>query len=356
MTQDNDAAPMDPPIDPGSDEALSAYLAGELDEQGDTAFAARLAAEPMLAAQLDALAGALMSLADIDLPEGFDERLGERLAAEAAAGDLAARRRRTAQRWGGIATAAAAVAVLAIAGGRILTPAGDDSAREVALKDGAESLSMEAGVAAGSAQDLSTTSGAERSMMAPADPDGSGGVDEFAAAPEGGGEAAGTTGPSRDGSSSDGGGSGADSPSMAAAPAEERQADSASGPVIADEQAAFTTDDELRAYYQGRPEAERLRGMARDEAAETAARHAEQVRAAGPFTSGVRPDACLDEVLQMNQGPRIVARAEWIQWQDGGSLAYVLAVAGPESTAIDAFELWVVQPDGCGLRRHLSWR
>lgn len=358
MTQPTDPAAGMDPVDPGSDEALSAYLAGELDEEAATAFEARLAADPALAKQLDALAGALVALGggdDMEPPQGFDERLGVRLEAEGAAADLDARRRAASRRWGAIATAAAAVAVLGIAGGRLLAPAGDDAGHEVALKeesaDHAESLTAQDEFAADS-HGTTMESGANMEVLA--DPD-AGGTDDTAPAPMSGeGEEHGYGGTA--GGSGSGGGSSADSPSMAAAPAQERMADGADGPVIADEHAAFSTDDELRAYYQGRPEAERLRGMARDEAVERAARHADQVRAAGPFASGVRPDTCLDEVLQMDQGPRIVARAEWIQWQGGGSLAYVLAVAGPESTAIDAFELWVVQPDGCGLRRHLSWR
>jgi hypothetical protein len=362
MTQPVDpTAPMDPPVDPGSDEALSAYLAGELDEQAAAAFEARLAADPALTARLDALAGALVTLAgadDVEPPQGFGERLGARLEAEGAAADLDARRRAASRRWSAVATAAAAVAVLAIAGGRLLAPAGDDAVHEVALKEEsagqAESMTAQDEFAADSAQDLSLESGAEMGSLADADADG---TDGFAPAPmSGGGEGHGYGG-AGDSAGGSGGGSGADSPAAASAPvSEERMAAEAGGPVIADEQASFSTDDELRAYYQGRPEAEQLRGMAREEAVETAARHADQVRAAAPFSSGVRPDACLDEVLQMDQGPRIVARAEWIRWQDGGSVAYVLAVAGPQSTAIDAFELWVVQPDGCSLRRHLSWR
>jgi hypothetical protein len=362
MTQPVDpTAPMDP-LDPGSDEALSAYLAGELDERAAAAVAARLAADPALARRLDTLAAALVALGgvdDIEPPAGYADRLRARFDAEGAAADLDARRRAASRRWSAVATAAAAAAVLAIAGGRLLVPAGDD-AQEVALKDdGAESLDAQDEFAAGSAPEISQEFSPEisqelsmesdASMGAPADSDG----EESAPAPmSGGGQAYG--GSAADSATSGGGG---DSPSTAAAPAHERRAsDGAGGPVVADEGAAFETDDELRSYYQGRPEAERLRGTARDEAVELAARHADQVRASGPFDSGVRPDACLDEVLEADQGPRIVARAEWAQWQGGGSLVYLLAVAGPQSAQIDAYELWVVQPDGCAVRRHLSWR
>lgn len=321
----------------GSDEALSAYLLGELDDAATAAFERRLAADPTLGARLDALAGALTALAGVDQvaePEGFADRLEARLEAERAVTDLDARRARR-QRWSAMLTAAAGVVVMAVAGVQVLGGAGDmgesagmDESTDMEMAQ--ESALRDSGAAAGSA-------GAEMYSADYADVDAEAPVLE-ATAQDGGDE----------GTSASGGGMPARSDRAPAG------SDARSEPVILDEGATMDTDDEARARYMGLPEAEQLRGMARDEVAETAARHADLVRQAGPFASGVRPDACLDEVRGGPEG-RVVARVELVRWQGGETLAYLLGTTGPGSAQLDRYELWLVGPEGCDTRRLLTW-
>lgn len=102
------------------DERLSAYLAGELPDDEVIAFEEQLAADPDAAARLDTLATALVALGAVDdakPPEGFDERLRERIAAESTVGDLSqhrAQRARRSNRWMAISAAAAVVVLGAV--------------------------------------------------------------------------------------------------------------------------------------------------------------------------------------------------------------------------------------------------
>ena len=325
---------------PGSDEALSAYLLGELDGPEAEAFERRLSAEPALRAGLDALAGALVALGGVDdvaEPEGFAARLDARLDAERAVPDLNARRRR--QRWSAVLTAAAGVVVMAVAGVQVLGGANDMGAggeMEMAQQDSAdEAMEESAGqsVQDSDGADMRLEAGAESAPFssAPA-PLPAQEAQEYSA--EGGGSANAPEETADDG--------------FAPAPA------SAGGPVILDEGAELSTDDELRARFVGAPEAEQLRGMRRDEATETAVRHEGMVREAGPFASGVRPDTCLDEVRGGPDG-RVVARVELLRWQGGESLAYVIGLPGPGSAHVDRWELWLMAPQGCDTRRFLTW-
>lgn len=339
---------------PGSDEALSAYLLGELDADASAAFEARLAGEPGLAARLDALAEALVELAGVDdvaEPDGFAERLQARLDAEALAPDLSARRRRT--RWNAVMTAAAGVAVLAVAGLQVLGGA-EDRGEQIAMDAGEESTGGSAGLADQAQIEMETSQ------------DYAGGADGFGTAaapppPEQHRQLEATSGNAErapaDESTRTGGAGGASGGGTADAEGGQAPAPMAAsaGPVIVDEGAELDSDEQLRARYMGMPEAERLRGMRRDEASETAVRHAEQIRAAEPFpSSGVRPDACLDEV---RGGPdaRVTARVERVRWQGGEALVYLLGLPAPGSGQVDRYELWVVSPQGCDTRRFLTW-
>lgn len=330
MSESRDPAfPTEPP--PGSDEALSAYLLGELDEAATADFERRLAADPALGARLDALAGALIALAgvnDVAEPEGFADRLRARLEGEGAAGDLDARRERR-RRWSAVLTAAAGVVVMAVAGVQVLGGADDMGKRDDMEVAQEESALRDSSGAAGSA-------GAEMYS------------DDYANME--------ADAPMRETTRQDGGdeGSGASAGSMPARAEQAPSGDARSEPVILDEGAALSTDDEARARYMGLPEGEFLRGMARDEAVETAARHADAVRQAGPFASGVRPDTCLDEVRGGLEG-RVVARVELVRWQGGETLAYLLGLPGPDSAELDRYELWLVGPEGCDTRRLLTW-
>lgn len=353
------ALPEDPAIRAGSDEALSAYLTGELDEQATAAFERRLADEPGLTARLDALAGALVALSgveDVVEPEGFAARLDTRLAAERDVADLWAHRERR-NRWSAVLTAAAGVVVLAVAGLQVLTgpvfaPRGDS---ETAMDEDAGESAVSLGAPApeelleGTSQSL-RAGDAPSSYSATVEPDS-------APAPDSAQDSA------QDSAAVDTveGGGGADGAPPAGsatsdAPAAESAPAMGDGPVIVDEGAALDTDDDLRARYRGLPESERFRGASRDQAAETAAFHADAVRAAEPFPgTDVRPDRCLDEV---RGGPdaRIVTRVERVHWQGGEALVYALALPGPDAAVVDTFQVWVMGPQGCDTRRFLEWR
>lgn len=345
---------------PGSDEALSAYLLGELDTGAAAAFEARLAGEPGLAAQLDALADALAQLGGVDdvaEPDGFAERLQARLDAEALAPDLSARRR---TRWNAVMTAAAGVAVLAVAGLQVLGGGAEDrgESAQVAMEADEESAAGAAGLADESRLEMETSqdygsAGADGfgTAAAPMPPEEERQLESTSGqayrAPADDGTATGGSG-----NASGGGAAGAEGAEGGTAPAPMA---ASAGPVILDEGAELDSDEQLRARYMGLPEAERLRGMPRDEASETAVRHAEQIRAAEPFpSSGVRPDACLDEV---RGGPdaRVTARVERVRWQGGEALVYLLGLPAPGSGQVDRFELWVLSPQGCDTRRFLTW-
>ncbi|MGH8907830.1 MAG: anti-sigma factor family protein [Egibacteraceae bacterium] len=121
---------------PRDDERLSAYLDGELDDVATAELEAQLAADPSLAARLDAVCGvvaALRGLDQVDAPAGFADRLRERLEEE----------RRPAQviplprwrSWAAIsASVAAAVLVTALAGTAMIQGLAADSRAEQAVR------------------------------------------------------------------------------------------------------------------------------------------------------------------------------------------------------------------------------
>lgn len=131
-------------------ERLAAYLSGDLAPDERTALEAELAGDAGLRARLERIASTdqvLATLSNVDLPDGFEDRLHERLAPEldAVLGDeLAARRaRRATPRWLPAVGAAAALVVV-VAGGISLTgglggdDAGDDSRVTADAGGGAE--------------------------------------------------------------------------------------------------------------------------------------------------------------------------------------------------------------------------
>ena len=142
---------------------LAAYLSGDLDPDERTALEAELAGDPALRARLDRQRrtdAALAAMRDVELPDGFGDRLQHRLRPEldAVLGDeLAARRaRRGAPRWV-LAAAGAAAAVAVVAGGiSVIGVGGSD--------DSAEDAGGDAGVAMDGEREA--TGLAESDMMA----------------------------------------------------------------------------------------------------------------------------------------------------------------------------------------------
>lgn len=327
-------APLSDPVDPGSDEALSAYLHGELDEAGVTAFEARLASEPDLAEQLDALAEALvlMSAADeVALPDDFAASLGARLSAEreVASLDVVRARREWRTRWSVGLSAAAVIALAAVASVQVLRAPTEDGTR-VAVKDSAsESVALES---------------APHAMEAP---DGDMSTDMAAGA----NEATAQDDVAGDGAGAYGGPTG-DFDDQAPAISHARMRGSV---VIADDGLSLDQDAALLDHFRGVPEGHEVRGTPADEAYEIAARNVETLREAGPFASGVRPDNCLDSVSGAGKGPRPIVRVERLEWRGEEALAYLVATTGEGSTNLDRFELHVAAGKDCGVRRLLTW-
>lgn len=138
-----------------NDERLAAYLSGDLDPDEQARIAAMLAGDAGLRARADRIAAAdraLADLADVDLPEGFSQRLRAAVqpALDEVLGDeLAARRVRRAQRarWVTAGAAAAAVAIVGI--GTVLTDlgrGGDDIAATSGEPESAE-IALDGGLA-----------------------------------------------------------------------------------------------------------------------------------------------------------------------------------------------------------------
>jgi anti-sigma factor RsiW len=104
------------------EERLSAYLDGELDAAEAAKLEARLAEDPALAAELDAVHDVVLALRGLDTvepPPGFADRLQARLEHETGAEQrvVALPRRRP---WVAIASAAAVVAFVGLVGGIVL--------------------------------------------------------------------------------------------------------------------------------------------------------------------------------------------------------------------------------------------
>lgn len=322
------------------DQMLSSYLLGELSQDAADSFEEQLAADPALAAQLDALAAALVTLGGHDdavLPEGMDERLADRLEQERAGANVAsldrARERRAGSRgwWTAIGTAAAVVAVGTVMATNVLR---DTSTSGGLASGGVESTALDAGDAGATGDDAGTmmTESAE--------------VEEFSADADA---------PAEDP---------ADAPALAQPPAAARAGDAASGgagagtaadnevaapdaPVLLDEQAVVRSRAALRRRYADAPEVVGLLGMPVKRAADVADAFTSAVQDAAPFAGGAAPADCLDTVTTAARRPLVPARVETVRYDGTAALAYVLVTASPDADELDRVETWVVDPDGC---------
>ena len=345
---------MFPPPDADA-EALSAYLAGELGDAESRELERRLAAEPQLAAQLDALADALVALGGFDaveVPAGFDERLEARLARERGAPpsavgapiDLAARRRKRQGAWLGIGTAAAVVALGAVMFSGVLRDglAGGGGAEEAALESAGRDMAGSESAAEGGDTEL-----------------------------YGGGGAA--TG-----------------------------AGAATGPVVRNRQVAVADEQALRRRFSARAEAQELLGVPVEEAAALQKRYTASLReltlerssvraplkqepvessaddggaegsapppeenqdtavsggGSGPNSSGAAPppparsvvpgaDRCLATIMR-GQAPLVPVRVESLRYEGRPVIAYLFVTVSRGSGELDRTELWVVRPRTC---------
>lgn len=287
---------------PYDDDRLSAYLDGELDPTETAELEARLAADPALAAELDAIGDVVVELRgldEVDPPEGYLERLRARLAQERAptAERSASARHRV---W----LAAAAVALVGLLGGGVL-------------------VSERSGERVGFSQ-------AARLPAAPG-VRGSGGTPPKTM-----------------------GGPGGTPPVADAEPEKLERSEATAGPVLVD--AGIVLPDEAAAYrsLSGLPEAARLLDMPLDQAANLAAAHRLAVSAAPPFRSGVAPGACLDRLAAAGDPPLVVARVESLLYDRRPALAYVLVGASDGAVALDHIQVQLVEPNACTPRLVLT--
>lgn len=285
----------DRPNDDGA--LLSAWLSGDLDPADAETVERRLASEPELSARLERVHGLLVALRGLDTvdpPEGMSERLRRRLDQERQeVPSLAAARARRATRWQPILGAAAAVVLLAV-----LVP-----------------------VLARSAGDSATTAAPARY----AEEEGAG-ADEAAEAPE----AAALDAEQEAASESAGAGA-------------EALRDLA-GPVVTD--GGERSESDFQRHAAEVPEAMALIGLPVEEGRRLAGEYAAQLQAVEAFTSGLAPDACLDQV---RSGLRfaIPARVERFTVVGQPRLGYVLVTASPGSDVLDRVETPVADPALC---------
>jgi hypothetical protein len=296
-------------------ELLAAYLDDDLDDDAVAALEARLRAEPALAARLDATARSvalLQGLDEVEPPEGYAERLRERLAAERSVATLRPQRRRAA--WGVLGGLAAAFAALAIVGGGIAVRGGGEAG--LVAEGGGEDLAAE------SAED--DTSGEAF------------GEDEESAA-----------------AGADAAAQAEDAPAAAAAPVPEQQrAAPPDEPVVVDQGVALADEAAVRDHLGDLPEVQALLGLPVDEAAALAERYRVVLQRAPAFQNGVAPAACLDAVTAGDEAPLVPARVEALRYAGEPALAYVL-VRSADGALLDRAEVWIVGLD-CSTRLFAS--
>lgn len=310
---------------PSDRELLSAYLSDDLEAEAARELEARLAEDPALAAELDGMAemlAGLQGLSEVEPPAGYEDRLRGRLAREKGPGtsrgdspttpvtDLATARRR---RWPAVASAAAAVLLVAVVGAGVLgeLPFGPQP-------QSGDSSSEDADDVAGGAE----RSPAERDTEAAEQ--GEAFDEETAAAPE---------------------------PEAAPGDADAPEAHQP-GPVVLDDEVALPDEAAVRRRHGNLPEAQRLLGQPVGRARGTATRFRGLIADAPPFRSGVRPDACLDEVAGTPEGggPRVPARVETVVYAGRPALAYVLVEPSARSERLDRVVTRLVGPRSCQTR------
>lgn len=331
----------DPRFDSASadGELLSAYLAGELDPAADAELEARLAAEPELRAQLDALADALVTLGGFDAvepPEGYEQRLDERLAAQPGApADLDAHRRRRAapSRWVQIGAVAAVLVAGALMAGTMLRGAspvgGGDAAMEAADSAGGDETTAEQYSAESSRPDAPVILDEDVPIAGEA---------ELRRRYSGVPEAQGLLGtPRRE----------ARELAMVFADAVNRR--TVSG-VSADAAAAPVPDsagDDAAAVESGDAAAEQGSGESdQDPATESMSEMALEEPKSQDRASAAE-DPCLAAITAGAASPLVPVRVETLRYAGEPAIAYVLVTAKPGSRRLDRTEVWVVKPDDC---------
>lgn len=315
------------------DPLLSAWLADDLDDDEVAALEARLAADPVLARRLDQVAGTvagLRRLDEVEPPSGLQDRVRTRITRERAAGDEVAsldaarqRRRGWAGRMSKPLSAVAAVALLAVVGTSAVAVLGGGG-------DSATSQDSSAELAEEAAGDREVSGLASRAagpvVLEGPLPDGpaataSGGADDAAQEQE---QAA---------SEEEGGGGSEVVPEAGGAPA-------AAPP---EGQGLLTV-----------PEITDVRGLDLQAAAARADEYRAAITAAPPFSTGTRPDACLDVVTADATGPLVPVRVQATTAGGAPALAHVLVGASAGSPVLDRVEVWITDPATCATRAFLQ--
>lgn len=322
-------------------EVLSAYLAGDLDDDTAAALERRLAAKPQLAAQLDALADALVALGGYDevaTPEGYEQRLSERLAAPVAAPtDLGAyRQRRTGSaRWLRLGTVAAVLLAGTVMAGTALRSMGGQDAMETT--DGAIAMSESA---AGLGDDSSTRPSAPVILD-----DNVEVADEqalrrrYEALPE----VQALLGVPRD-----------EATELAMVFAD---AVAARDVGVVTDQAALSAGSSATAAQD--PAEEGAGGGSGSGSAESFSDEDAADDGAGPDAAAApseaqsksrnlaRRDPCLAAITEDAAAPLVPVRVETLRYDGRRAISYVLVTSTPDSGELDRTEVWVVRPRDC---------
>lgn len=330
------------------DALLSAWLADDLDENEAAALEARLTADPALARRLDEVADAVARVRRLDAvepPSGLEQRLRARVDRERAAADPVVslddeRRRRSgwSQRVAKPLSAVAAIALLAVVGTSVVAvlgggSGGGDSAGESAMES-----------AGATAEEDSAARESQLSAPAAAAPPGPAVLEGPLPPP-----------PSVTGSAAEAEEESAEAASETEADVEsgsESSADEGGGAGGGAEAPPASADDASGLLTV--PEIEAVRGLTLEEAGARAEEHRAAIAAAPPFSTGARPDACLDTVTADAQGPLVPVRVQATTLDGVPALAYVLVGASPESDVLDRVEVWITDPETCVTRSFLQ--
>ncbi len=322
------------------DPLLSAWLADDLDDAEAAALEARLAADPVLARRLDEVADAvagLRRLDDVEPPPGLDDRLRTRVARERAEGDGAvsldaARQRR--RRWTGrIAkplSAAAAVALLAVVGASAVAVLGGGGGGDTAQEEAAP-----LGGAAGDREVSGQAARAEGPVVL------EGPLPEVPSATAGSGAAAEAAEEETEAAETEAG--------------DEASADDGADPdAQPDAGAPLAAPPPEGGGLLSVPEIEAVRGLDLEAAAARAEEYRAALAAAPPFSTGTRPEACLDVVTADATGPLVAVRVQATTAGGAPALAHVLVGASAGSPVLDRVEVWITDPSTCATRSFLQ--
>lgn len=387
-------------------ELIAAYLDGDLDARATDRLEARMADEPWVAREVDAMADLLVDLGgfdDIELPHdvgvelraGIEAEIGHQLPQVAPPRDLGG----VAERTGAAAATGWAAPPAGARAGGSTRPAGSrpGGARPAGQRDRSrrwrpsrvlQAAAIMALLAAGAltilqsnftgsddAGDSAATfadapaelaesqDGAEeaaeealQAAAAPAEESADSAVEESAAD----GDAAGV-----DSLAADEAAAGA----LEEAPAEEPAGEEPAGEEAAGEAAeeeltgpsgadvvdlgrVDSDDAAVRAAVADRPAVDALLGQPASAAQTLASEYEAVLREQPAFADGIRPDACVSTVLLAAASPSVPAVVARIDVGDGPTLAYALVSASGDT--LDMVQVWVADPDGCRIQRVIS--